>query len=79
VRGRLDSEFPVDSPEGERRVVFFRVLKAVMKQFGGRYQMFHNFASGGICPDDAAAQRTVDRVYVMVCHCVCRMVVMCGM
>jgi len=48
--------------QGQRRVAFFRILKAIMKQFGGRFQMFHNFASGGICPDDGAAQRSVDRL-----------------
>jgi len=59
----LDDEFPIDTPEGLRRVRFFRIIKAIMKGFGGRYQMFHNFASGGACPDDAYAMRTVDRMY----------------
>jgi len=59
----MDEEFPIDTPEGLRRVNFFRILKAIMKSFGGRYQMLHNFASGGASPDDPYAMRTVDRMY----------------
>eukprot|EP00605_Chrysophyceae_sp_TOSAG23-4_P002164 GSChrysophyteH1.ASY1.ANO1.2392.1 assembled CDS len=62
-KSALDEEFPENTPEGERRVRFFRILKLLMKNFGGRYQMFYNYASGGACPEDPYSQRTVDRMY----------------
>jgi tRNA U38,U39,U40 pseudouridine synthase TruA len=59
----IDDEFPINTPEGERRVRFFRIVKTIMKNLGGRYQMFHNFTSGGACPDDPYALKSVDRMY----------------
>ena len=62
-RSALDEHFPDDTEEGARRVRFFRILKMVFKSFGGKYQMFHNFASCGACPEDPCSQRTVDRIF----------------
>jgi len=62
-RSALDEHFPDDTEEGARRVCFFRILKMMFKSFGGKYQMFHNFASGGACPEDPCSQRTVDRIF----------------
>jgi hypothetical protein len=43
-------------------VHFFRTLKKVLKAFAGRMS-FHNFASGGACPEEPTAVRRVDRLY----------------
>jgi tRNA pseudouridine(38-40) synthase len=59
----LKEDFDTTSKEGMDRVKFFRVLKAIMKKFHGRYLLFHNFLSGGACPDDSSALRVVDRLY----------------
>jgi tRNA U38,U39,U40 pseudouridine synthase TruA len=62
-KSELEAEFPEDTIEGNKRVNFFRILKVVMKNMGGRYQMYYNFASGGVCPEDSSSNRTVDRMY----------------
>jgi tRNA pseudouridine(38-40) synthase len=59
----LDEEFPDDTEEGCRRVQFFRILKNIMKNFGGKFQQFYNYSSGGACPEDPCTQRTIDRIY----------------
>jgi tRNA pseudouridine(38-40) synthase len=62
VEQSMDRDWPHDSPEGQARVHFFRTLKKVLKTFAGR-RSFHNFASGGACPEEATAVRRVDRLY----------------
>lgn len=58
----MDKEFPLESEEGQARVHFFRVLKKILKKFNGR-KSWHNFASGGACPEEATAMRRIDRMY----------------
>ena len=60
--GDLDKEFPAETPEGQSRIYFFRKLKKLLKSFGGRHS-FHNFATGGACPEEAAAVRILNRMY----------------
>lgn len=59
----LKDDFDSKSEEGRNRIHFFRVLKAIMKKFNGRYLLLHNFLSGGACPNDTSAMRVIDRMY----------------
>jgi tRNA pseudouridine(38-40) synthase len=58
----MDIEFPGDSDSSLLRIKYFRILKKVLKLFGGKHHL-HNFATGGICPDDAIARRDTGRFY----------------
>lgn len=55
------ARFSYDSSEGQRRVSFFRRLKAIFKQITGRH-FYHNFVTCGAVSSDAGAARRVDRV-----------------
>ena len=57
------NDFETTSDDGDYRIRFFRVLKVIMKRFGGRFLLCHNFLSGGACPDDPSAYRIIDRFY----------------
>ena len=59
----LKDDFDSKSDEGRHRIHFFRVLKAIMKKFNGRYLLLHNFLSGGACPSDSSSMRVIDRMY----------------
>lgn len=62
-QGDMNHEFPQHTEEGKLRVRYFRILKKIMRKFGGKYIKFHNFVSGGCVPDDASSERRVDRFY----------------
>lgn len=59
----LKDDFDTKSDEGRNRIHFFRVLKAIMKKFNGRFLLLHNFLSGGACPSDSSSMRVIDRMY----------------
>ena len=61
-QGDLDADFPSETPEGQARIAFFRKLKKLLKRFAGKHS-FHNFASGGACPEESAALRRLDRIF----------------
>lgn len=61
--GEMDQRFPAHTEEGKLRVRFFRILKKILRGFGGKYVKFHNFVSGGCTPEDASSERKVDRFY----------------
>ena len=58
----MDQRFPVDTAEGQARIVFFRNLKRIAKMIAGR-KSFHNYATGGASPEDAVSVRKIDRIY----------------
>ena len=60
--GELDKEFPADTAEGQSRIHFFRRLKKLLKKFAGKHS-FHNFATGGACPEESAAVRILNRMF----------------
>ena len=57
------NDFEKGSDEGSDRIRFFRLLKLVMKRFGGRYLLLHNFLNGGACPEDSSSYRIIDRFF----------------
>jgi tRNA U38,U39,U40 pseudouridine synthase TruA len=58
----MSQQFPIETEEGQARVIFFRALKNVCKIMAGR-KPFHNFASGGGSPEDVVTVRKIDRIY----------------
>jgi tRNA U38,U39,U40 pseudouridine synthase TruA len=61
-RCEMDNAFPKYSEEGKARIEYFRKLKKILKKIAGK-RSFHNFASGGACPDDLVANRRLDRIF----------------
>ena len=57
------NDFEKNSGDGSNRIRFFRLLKVIMKRFGGRYLLLHNFLSGGACPEDSSSYRIIDRFF----------------
>jgi hypothetical protein len=58
----MDLRFPADSEDGQKRVHFFRKIKAVFKAMAGR-QRFHNFVTAGATPSEICTSRKLDRIY----------------
>lgn len=58
----MDIEFPGDTEVSLLRIKYFRILKRLLKRFGGKQSM-HNYTTGGITSDDAVARRNIGRFY----------------